>query len=135
MNEAEKTTTQSNCMSSIKTDDTHIKFCKEQLIFEIVNKESYYFYTIEITVPIQIVDCIFERAAIGQAESIESAGFKKNNAPLDYIKTAYKNSLTNYTKEFLLKFCVLDFLYENLVIHKLFSANDPQLVSIQLEPV
>jgi FKBP-type peptidyl-prolyl cis-trans isomerase (trigger factor) len=132
VNEAEKRTDQSTCTSSINTDD--LKLCKDQLSFEIINQEGYYFYTIEIEVPATIVDSVFEAAVTGQAESIDSAGFKKNNAPLDYIKTAYKNTIINYTKEFLLKFCVFDFLYEKLIVYKLFSANDPQLVSIYIEP-
>lgn len=108
------------------------QFCKEQLSFSLTNKYGSYFYDALITVPQSIVDQIFNRAVKKQSEKIQSVGFK--NTLDDYVSVTFKQSLLEYTKEFLLRFCVLDFVYEQLINYKITCSQDPRLLDIQLNP-
>jgi len=109
-----------------------LSFAKEGLSFIITEKYGDYFYDALITIPAVMVDEIFNYAVTQQAQKIQSVGFKKT---LDgYVATAYKQSVIEYTKEFLLKFCVLDFLYEQLLYHKISCSQDPRLLEINLNP-
>lgn len=109
-----------------------LNFCKEQLSFSLTNKYGSYFYDALITVPQSIVDQIFNRAVKKQSEKIQSIGFK--NTLDDYVSVTFKQSLVEYTKEFLLRFCVLDFVYEQLINYKITCSQDPRLLDIQLNP-
>lgn len=106
------------------------KFCKGHLSFTITAKHGDYFYDAAITVPQSMVDSIFNRAVKYQSEKIQSIGFK--NSLDDYVAITFKQSIVEYTKEFLLRFCVLDFLYEQLILNKITCSQDPRLLEITL---
>lgn len=126
-----ESSTQSPSLEQKKTLNS-FRFCKEQLSFNLTNKYGSYFYDALITVPQSIVDQIFNKAVKKQSEKIQSVGFK--NTLDDYISVTFKQSLIEYTKEFLLRFCVLDFLYEQLTNYKITCSQDPRLLDIQLNP-
>lgn len=86
-----------------------------------------------IEVPVALVNQIFDSAARSQIPLIKAQGFSKD-IPLVYIKKNYRVNLIEHVKEFLFKFCVISFLYQELQKRKINIAGDPRLIEIDLEP-
>jgi FKBP-type peptidyl-prolyl cis-trans isomerase (trigger factor) len=69
-----------------------------------------------------------------QRSHIQTHGFSKGQIPLEYILENFKANLTNHIKEFLFKYCVVDFLFHNIHHHKVLVVGDPRLLTITMEP-
>lgn len=89
---------------------------------------------ITIMVPAEIIKTLFEEAAITQQKLLRPAGFDHRETPLNFIKQQHYHSLFAHLKEFLLKFCVLNYLFKTIRSEKLVIAGDPSLDSIVITP-
>lgn len=87
-----------------------------------------------VTVPSHLVDAVFSHTSHKQRKSLHIHGFPKGATPLDYIEQHFKNHISDHIKEFLFKYTVLPFLYENLYKEKVTLAGEPRLIEIDLEP-
>lgn len=87
-----------------------------------------------ITIPASFIDALYSEASIHQKKSAHTYGFQKGTAPLSFIKEAYKSHLTEHIKEFLFKYCVISFLYKELITQKIFFAGQPRLMNMYVEP-
>lgn len=87
-----------------------------------------------ITIPHGLVDKLYQEAASLQREHIQTHGFSKGQIPIEYIIQNFKYNLGDHIKEFLFKYCVLDFLFQEIHQRKLLVVGDPRLVSISIEP-
>ena len=87
-----------------------------------------------IIVPSLMVKILYHEAAKSQQKSTQTAGFHHGNVPLDYIKQNFTENLVEHLKELLLKYCVINHLFEQIRIHKLVVAGDPRLSSMEFNP-
>jgi FKBP-type peptidyl-prolyl cis-trans isomerase (trigger factor) len=87
-----------------------------------------------ITVPPSIVQLLYHEAARSQQQSTQTAGFHHGNVPIDYIKRNFTENLIEHLKELLLKYCVVNFLYEQIRTNKLVVSGDPRLMQINFNP-
>ncbi|HXW86318.1 MAG TPA: hypothetical protein VEK38_03170 [Candidatus Bathyarchaeia archaeon] len=89
-------------------------------------------YTISITIPACIIDIFFTTAASTQQQHIQASGLSKDSLPISYVIQNYTMHLTEYLKEFLLKYCIINVMYHVLRMQKLSAAGDPRLENIEL---
>lgn len=87
-----------------------------------------------VTVPHYLVDLLYSQAASLQKDHIQTHGFSKGQIPIEYIIQNYKSHLTDHVKEFLFKYCVIDFLFQEINQQKLLVVGDPRLKNIFIEP-
>ncbi len=83
-----------------------------------------------ITIPTEYVDTIYREIAAAQKERVDTYGFTKGNTPISYIQKHYKSNLLEHVKEFLFKYFVINYLYEQLHTKKLFISGEPRLTDI-----
>lgn len=87
-----------------------------------------------ITIPSFLVEKIYKQALITQKNEISPFGFQKDSVPLAYIEKNFKFNITEHIKEFLLKYFVIDFLFEELRKNKIIIAGEPRLNKINIDP-
>lgn len=87
-----------------------------------------------VIIPSTIVQALYHEAARSQQKSTQTAGFHHGNVPIDYIKKNFTENLVEHLQELLLKYCVINFLYEQVRTHKLVVAGDPRLTNIVFNP-
>jgi len=87
-----------------------------------------------VTVPAEIVDLIYRQAILAQKKSVNPYGFHHDKVPLEYVKKNFETNIRNHLKEFLFKYFVLGFLYQQIRETRLNNAGDPRLTEIQIEP-
>ena len=87
-----------------------------------------------VVIPKSTIDHLYHETALTQQHSIATQGFKQGNVPLEYIEQNFKNNITEHLKEFLFKYCVINFLYKEIRTRKILVAGEPRLLEITLEP-
>lgn len=87
---------------------------------------------ITILVAPELVKILFGEAAFAQQKLLRPAGFDTREIPLDFIQQQHYFSLMTHVKEFLLKFCVLNYLFKTIRTEKLVIAGEPTLDSIAI---
>jgi FKBP-type peptidyl-prolyl cis-trans isomerase (trigger factor) len=107
------------------SNESHITFDSK---FSELNKQ--YKFTIEVSK--EFVSDFFEFAAIAQQKRTSSPGFKNHETPLEYIKEHYKKNILTHTQEIILKYFVLDYLFEMIHERKLMIVGEPELKSISM---
>lgn len=90
--------------------------------------------TIIITIMVEasIIHKLFDEAAIAQQKLLKPAGFDNRETPLTFIKQQHYHSLMAHLKEFLLKFCILNYLFKTIRAEKLIIAGEVGLDSITI---
>ncbi len=83
-----------------------------------------------VTVPAELVSCIYTQALIGQQQQAQPYGLHKTAAPLQYIEETYEAYITEQVHEFLLKFFVIGTLHSEIRRQKLLVAGAPRLHDI-----
>ncbi len=116
-----------------QSHDAAITLNNSVLDCKVIDKSSHLSNAI-ITVPVDIVDILYQEAAINQQHHIQTDGFQRGNVPLSYIQQNFKTNLINHLKEFILKYYIINFLYLKIRSQKIMVAGEPRLVSITLEP-
>jgi len=86
-----------------------------------------------ITVPSYLVNKLYKQAVISQKNEISTHGFQKNNVPIAYIEKNFKLNIIEHLKEFILKYFVISFLYNELKKNKIVIAGEPRLNKINLD--
>jgi FKBP-type peptidyl-prolyl cis-trans isomerase (trigger factor) len=90
--------------------------------------------TVQVVVPQPLVAALFHEIAQAQQAFVVAPGFARGNIPLLYVKTEFRSAIIEYLKEFLLKYSVFNFLFEQLRVQKIIVVGDPVLDTIILEP-
>jgi len=107
---------------------------KEQsLIFELENENTATALA-TVVIPAAIVDAIYKQASISQKINVQAFGFHKGEVPVQYIAENFKANLTEHLKEFLFKYFVLGFLFQEIRNNKLLVVGEPRLVGMHIEP-
>ena len=107
--------------------------CRHQLSFEFECMRPDFCYA-TVIVPAAMVDELYHEAAQSQQKSAQTYGFHHGEVPLDYIKQNFTENLTEHVKELLFKYCVVNYLYEQIRLNKLVVVGDPRLTDITLRP-
>ena len=87
-----------------------------------------------VIVPAAMVDELYHKAAQSQQKSAQTYGFHHGEVPLDYIKQNFTENITEHEKELLFKYCVINYLYEQIRLNKLVVAGDPRLTTMTVQP-
>jgi hypothetical protein len=85
-----------------------------------------------ITVPEDLLSNFINITLYDQQKILRPSGIDHRTITLSFIKEHYANSILEHLKEFLLKFCIIDFLYEQLQSHKIHFGGTPKLQSCSL---
>lgn len=131
-NEATLTATQS-ISEPEATDTSSAETIQEHLSFDLECARPDFCYG-TVTVPAHIVDTLFHEAARTQQHSAQTHGFHKGTVPIEYIKQNYTENLIEHVKELLFKYCVINYLYEQIRLQKLMVVGEPRLSNIVLRP-
>jgi len=87
-----------------------------------------------VTVPAEVVNALYDQAAKSQQSVVQAPGFVRGTVPVDYIKQNFREHLVEHLKEFLLKFCVTNFLYQEIRARKFLIVGEPRLTSVTIAP-
>lgn len=113
----------------------------DQLFLELDRKEFLYFEfstttkntgQATITVHQDVVAILIDIALKDQQKILRPSGIDQQNITNSFIKENYTNSILKHLKEFLLKFCVIDFLYQQLEKNKIPFGGNPSLQNCSL---
>ena len=99
-----------------------------------VHQENPAFYSATVTIPAALVDRVYHQICLSQQNRIQALGFQDGHVPLSYIQENFRSNLNEHLKEFLFKYLVINFSYQQIHDRKLLVAGEPRLVSIQVEP-
>ena len=86
-----------------------------------------------IVVPASIVNIIYKEAVQSQKHKAEPSGFSKDKIPFEYINQHYRTQIIEHLKEFILKYLVISFLYQEMRRQKIITVGDPRLQNISLQ--
>lgn len=87
-----------------------------------------------IEISAEIINKLFDLAATTQQEYLRPTGFVLGKAPISYIKEFYKVPLLSHLKQFLLNYCILPLLIEQLYTLKISFIGEPKLLDIDISP-
>ena len=87
-----------------------------------------------VIIPASFVSTIYKEASLAQRDAAHPHGFAQQEVPLDYIISTYQANLIEHLKEFIFKFFVIGFLYHEIRHKKIALADEPRLITIELEP-
>ncbi len=135
MAQNEATITADQTISEIESSDisSEITPSNYQLSFELEYTRPDFCYG-TIIIPTVMVDALYHEAAKSQQHSAQTHGFHHGAVPLDYIKQNFTENLMEHVKELLFKYCVINYLYEQIRVQKLVVVGDPRLSDIKLQP-
>ena len=88
----------------------------------------------KITASAELVEKLLNETARSQQQSVLTQGFNRGQVPIEYIKQNYKENLVEHIKELLIKYCIVNYLYEQLRANKIVIGGNPRLKDIFLEP-
>lgn len=113
----------------------------DQLFFEFDRSDFLHFEFVQLTphtgqaiifVDQDIVSLLTDIVLQDQQKILRPVGIDHQSVTCSFIKSNYKNSILNHLKEFLLKFCIIDFLYQQLQKNKISFGGNPTLKSCSL---
>jgi len=122
----------------MSSEQTHFLFSSlsNSLIAELsleLSCSSNNFCSARIKVPVSIITSLYNEVSLSQQKHIHTKGFISGNVPLEYIKQNFKKNIIEHIKEFLFRFCIIDFLYSELRKQKIIIAGEPKLLVVSLE--
>lgn len=131
-NEASVTANQTSTDNS-QSEHSHPSSTHQHLSFEFECIRPDFCYG-TVVIPAVMVDAFYHEAAQSQQKSAQTFGFHRGEVPLEYIKQNYTDNLADHIKELLFKYCVVNYLYEQVRVNKLVLVGDPRLTEITLRP-
>lgn len=87
-----------------------------------------------VTVPTEIIATLYHAAAQSQQKSALTYGFQRGEVPIEYIKQNFTDTLIEHLKELLLRYCVINYLCEQIQKNKLVIAGQPRLSTVHISP-
>lgn len=87
-----------------------------------------------VIIPSALINLLYKEASLCQQQQTQTHGFHKGEVPVEYIAEFFKSNLTEHVKEFLFKYFVVGFLFQEIRARKLVVAGEPRLINIELMP-
>ena len=97
-----------------------------------LQQSSSQFGHITVIVPREYVEKLYSQASEEQKSESHIYGFSRGQAPIAYIEQNFQPHLLEHIKEFFFKYFVIDWLYRELHIQKVFFAGEPRLTFISI---
>ena len=92
------------------------------------------FLQLRVVVPAHVVNSLYNLCAVAQSGAVQTQGFNQGTIPVDYIQQHFRSSLLSHIQEFLLKFCVGNFVYRKIREEKIMAVGEPRLIDIFVAP-
>lgn len=96
----------------------------------IIQQQEPTFCTISVLVPAHLVDEMYEQTVSIQKKATPTFGFHKRETPANYIEQNYQQNLLDHVQEFLLRYLVVGYLYQEIKNKKILAAGHPRLQSM-----
>jgi len=93
-----------------------------------------HFGSVTISIPEMYVSRLYSQASFAQQSRTHTHGFSRGTTPLAYIEKNFQPHLLEHIKEFLFKYFVINWLYREIINHKIFIAGEPRLTDISVQP-
>ncbi len=87
-----------------------------------------------IMVDQQYVASMYREALTKQKRDVRIQGFSQGTTPLKYLEQTYKVPLVAHLQEFFYSNCIVNFLQQQLMQHKVVVIGEPTLVAATLDP-
>jgi FKBP-type peptidyl-prolyl cis-trans isomerase (trigger factor) len=120
-------------INNIQQSNQNVGLTNSFLDFKVIEKSPSLLQA-TIIVSANVVDILYQEAVLNQQQHIQTQGFQRGNVPLSYIQENFKTQLISHLKEFIFKYCVINFLYKKIYEQKIVTADEPRLINITLEP-
>lgn len=130
-----------DCASFVLPEPNQQAGDSDQLFLELESKKFLHFefvYVTEttgqavITIEQDLISTLTDIALHDQQKVLRPSGIDQRNVTRAFIQEHYAHSILQHLKEFLLKFCIIDFLYEQLHTQKIHFGGTPKLHSCSL---
>ncbi len=89
---------------------------------------------VDISIQSKIIEALYKHTLLLQKNVCSPIGFYQKHAPMQYLDVYYKEHLINHLKEFLLKYCVVSYLYQTLRTNHILYTGEPRLHAIDIHP-
>ncbi|MFH0898446.1 MAG: trigger factor [bacterium] len=106
---------------------------ENSLISFLVKPISSRFAVIIITVDPELVTIVY-RETIELFRKKIFSGFKKETVPAEYIEENFETEIQNNVKDYLLRYTVIKYLFDQIIIRKIHLSNYPRLKKIEISP-
>lgn len=103
---------------------SHLSFSLQQ--------SNAHFGHITVTIPQNYVEKLYLQASEEQKNDSHVYGFSRGEVPLAYIEKNFQPHILEHIKEFFFKYFVINWLYNELYLHKVFFAGEPRLTTISI---
>ena len=97
-----------------------------------INDKQQWSCSAVITVPAAFVEYLYNQALQAQKYHVNAHGFVRQDAPLEYLAQNYHHAIIDHIKEFLFKYSVLNYLYEQIRQQKIHLVGEPRLIKVDL---
>ncbi len=87
---------------------------------------------VQIHAPQELVQFIYQEAVKSLQHEVHAIGFVKGTVPFEYVEHNLKSTLNSHVKDFLLSFCVMSHLYNELRNRKIVVAGAPRLHAVDI---
>lgn len=103
-----------------------------QLVVKHEDGQSVVFATVNVSQ--DIVNKVYQHAVRSCIKNVHPQGLARQVTPLSYVDEHYKVHIIKHLKEFLLKYYVISYLYQELRRQKIVSVGNPRLVHAEVTP-
>lgn len=86
-----------------------------------------------VTIAQDLVNNLYKHALLYRKEQYHPQGFSRQATPIAFIDQHYKLQTLKHLKEFLLKYYVISYLYQEIRRQKIVCVGDPRLLHVTLE--
>jgi len=87
-----------------------------------------------ITISQPYVESLYNHIVRSQQSRVVTQGFLKGDTPLAYVEVTFRNNIIEHLKELLFNYCVVNYLYDQLIAHHVSVAGEPSIQHITLDP-
>ncbi len=87
-----------------------------------------------VTISPSYINAMYHYILKVKQQEIIPQGFSKGTTPLSYIEYTFKHTIIDHLKEFFFTHCVINFLYQKIVEHKINLAGEPLIKEITIDP-
>ncbi len=91
------------------------------------------FCSLSIIVPAHIVEALYQQAIATQKKATLTFGFHKRETPAHYVEQNFQQNVADHVKDFLLRYVVMSFLYQQIQDQKILIAGQPRLTSMNIK--
>jgi FKBP-type peptidyl-prolyl cis-trans isomerase (trigger factor) len=81
-----------------------------------------------------MINALYNESIETQKKLLNKHGFYTRSMPEGYVEASFKQNLHDHLKEFILKYAILGYLFDEIRAEKITIAGEPRLVDIVMQP-